>query len=293
MSLLKIQGLTHSFGDQLLYQDAELVVHQGEHIGIVGQNGVGKSTLIKLCTEQIIPDAGQILWQSNCSVGYLDQYAEIDDNVMMNAFLKSAFSRFYQIETKMLALYERSANGDIKCLKLASRLQEYLEMQDFYLIDTRIEQVVSGLGLRAIGLDCPIGKMSGGQRAKIILAKLLLQKPDVLLLDEPTNFLDQEHITWLANYLSNLENAFLVVSHDTAFLDRIADYICDIDANKIIKYRGTYSEFLKKKTCLQEDYIRQYSAQQKEIKKTEEFIRKISLEENQEWQEDGKSSSIE
>lgn len=274
MSLLEIQGLTHSFGDQLLYQDAELAVHPGEHIGIVGQNGAGKSTLIKLCTEQIIPDAGRILWQSDCSIGYLDQYAEIDDNLTMNAFLKSAFSKLYQIERKMLAFYEQAANGDIKCLKLASQLQEYLERQDFYLIDTRIEQVASGLGLRGIGLDCPVGQMSGGQRAKIILAKLLLQKPDVLLLDEPTNFLDQEHITWLADYLSNLENAFLVVSHDAAFLDRIADYICDIDTNKIIKYRGTYSEFLKKKTCLQEDYIRQYSAQQKEIKKTEEFIRK-------------------
>ena len=144
----------------------------------------------------------------------------------------------------------------------------------FYSIDTAIERVANGLGLLAIGLDRPIIEMSGGQRAKVILAKLLLEKPDVLLLDEPTNFLDKDHVAWLAEYLSSLENAFLVVSHDFDFLDKIANRICDIDNDTITKYYGTYSEFLRKKTLLREDYIRQYSAQQKEIKKTEEFIRK-------------------
>ena len=142
------------------------------------------------------------------------------------------------------------------------------------MIDTKIEQVATGLGLSAIGLDRPIAQMSGGQRAKVILAKLLLEKPDVLLLDEPTNFLDKEHIDWLSEYLCGLSNAFLVVSHDYSFLEKISNRICDIDNYKIGKYYGTYSEFLKKKTALRENYIRQYSAQQKEIKKTEEFIRK-------------------
>lgn len=274
MSLLEIYGLTHSFGDNLLYKNAELTLNKGEHIGIVGQNGTGKSTLIKICTDQVIPDSGQITWQNNISIGYLDQYAEIDPNLTMRDFLKLAFSGLYQIESEMSALYEQAANGDMGCLGRAAQLQEHLEMQDFYSIDTRIEQVASGLGLFAIGLDHPIEKMSGGQRAKVILAKLLLEKPDVLLLDEPTNFLDKEHVTWLADYLSNLENAFMVVSHDFAFLDRIANRICDIDNNEIAKYYGTYTEFLRKKTLLREDYVRQYSAQQKEIKKTEEFIRK-------------------
>lgn len=142
------------------------------------------------------------------------------------------------------------------------------------MIDTHIEQVANGLGLTAIGLDRPIAEMSGGQRAKVILAKLLLEKPDVLLLDEPTNFLDQEHIEWLSDYLCSLDHAFMVVSHDYTFLEKISNRICDIDNQKITKYYGTYSEFLKKKTALREDYIRQYSAQQRQIKKTEEFIRK-------------------
>ena len=274
MSLIEIQELTHSFGDNMLYRNAELTLNKGEHIGIVGQNGTGKSTLIKICTEQVIPDAGRIIWQSNISIGYLDQYAEIDHNLTMRDFLKLAFSKLYRIEEEMNLLYKQVADGNIEYLERAAHLQEELEINDFYLIDTHIEQVANGLGLLAIGLDRLIGQMSGGQRAKVILAKLLLEKPDVLLLDEPTNFLDREHVSWLAEYLSGLDNAYMVISHDYDFLERIANRICDIDNEKIFKYYGTYSEFLRKKTLLREDYVRQYSAQQKEIKKTEEFIRK-------------------
>ena len=217
MSLLEIEGLTHSFGDNLLYKNAEFSLNKGEHIGIVGQNGTGKSTLIKICTEQIIPDNGRIIWQSQVSIGYLDQYAEIEKSLAMRSFLKSAFSRLYQIEKEMTQLYEKAARGHTECLDLAARYQEQLEIYDFYSIETQIEQVANGLGLLATGLERPIEQMSGGQRAKVILAKLLLEKPDVLLLDEPTNFLDKEHFLWLSDYLSNLENAFMVVSHDCAF----------------------------------------------------------------------------
>jgi len=274
MSLLEIEGLTHSFGENMLYKNAGLSLNKGEHIGIVGQNGTGKSTLIKICTEQVMPDAGRVVWQPNISVGYLDQYAEIEKDMTMQSFLKSAFLRLYQLEEKMTQAYEKAAMGHTGYLDLAAKYQEQLEIHDFYSIDTRIEQVADGLGLLAAGLDRPIGQMSGGQRAKVILAKLLLEKPDVLLLDEPTNFLDKEHISWLSEYLSGLDNAFMVVSHDYAFLEKIANRICDIDNDTITKYYGTYSEFLRKKTLLREDYVRQYSAQQKEIKKTEEFIRK-------------------
>ena len=274
MSLLDIEGLTHSFGENLLYKNAGFSLNRGEHIGVVGQNGTGKSTLIKICTEQIMPDAGRVVWQPNISVGYLDQYAEIEQNLTMQSFLKSAFSRLYQLEKEMTMAYERAAIGNMEYLSLAAKHQEQLEIHDFYSIDTQIEQVANGLGLLAIGLDRPIDKMSGGQRAKVILAKLLLEKPDVLLLDEPTNFLDKEHITWLSDYLSGLDNAFMVVSHDYAFLEKTADRICDIDNGSITKYYGTYSEFLRKKTLLREDYVHRYSIQQKEIQKTEEFIRK-------------------
>ena len=274
MSLLEITNLSHSFSENVLYKNADFSLNKGEHVGIVGQNGTGKSTLIKLCTGQLLPDDGRVAWQSKTSIGYLDQYAEINLQLDMKSFLKTAFLNLYDLEEKMNYLYENMQEGDFQNLNTAARYQEELERQDFYLIDTKIEQVATGLGLLAIGLDRPIAQMSGGQRAKVILAKLLLEKPDVLLLDEPTNFLDKEHVDWLSEYLCGLNNAFMVVSHDYAFLEKISNRICDIDNHKITKYYGTYSEFLRKKTALREDYIRQYSAQQKEIKKTEEFIRK-------------------
>lgn len=273
MSLLEIKGLTQTFGDNLLYKNAEFTLNKGEHIGVVGQNGAGKSTLIKICTGQIVPDEGRVAWHPKISAGYLDQYAKMNKDSTMESFLKSAYAELYRLEQKMLALYENAAE-DEAALQLAARYQEQLERQDFYNIDTYVGQVVTGLGLTAIGLARPVGEMSGGQRAKVILAKLLLEKPDVLLLDEPTNFLDKEHIAWLADYLAGLDNAFMVVSHDYGFLEKIANRICDVDNKAITKYYGTYSEFLRKKTLLREDYIRQYAAQQREIKRTEEFIRK-------------------
>ena len=274
MSLLEVKELTHTFDENVLYKNAGFTLNKGEHIGIVGQNGAGKCTLIKICTTQIMPDHGRVIWQPNTTIGYLDQYVEIDCTFTIKEFLKSAFADLFDMEAQAIQLYEKASDGDMKSLERASYYQEQLETHDFYSIDTAIERVANGLGLAAIGLDSPIAEMSGGQRVKVILAKLLLQKPDVLLLDEPTNFLDKDHVTWLAEYLCALENAFLVVSHDIYFLDKIANRICDIDHNTITKYYGTYSEFLRKKTLLRGNYIRQYTAQQKKIKRTEEFIRK-------------------
>ena len=141
MSLLEIEGLSHSFGDNLLYKNAELSLNRSEHIGVVGQNETGKSTLIKICTEQIIPDTGSVVWQPNISVGYLDQYAEIEKDMTMQSFLKSAFSRLYQIEREMTMAYEKAATGNMEYLSLAAKHQEQLEIHDFYSIDTQIKQV--------------------------------------------------------------------------------------------------------------------------------------------------------
>lgn len=274
MSLLEVNGLSQVFGDNILYKEAAFTLNKGEHVGIVGQNGAGKSTLIKICTEQVIPDAGTISWQKGTSVGYLDQYAEIAHQQSIREFLKTAYADLYAIEAKMNDSFVLAGSGDETALLQAAKYQEQLESRDFYSLETHIEVVASGLGLVGLGLDRLISELSGGQRAKVILAKLLLEKPDVLLLDEPTNFLDKEHVEWLADYLSGLDQAYLVVSHDNSFLEKIANHICDIDNHKVTKYYGNYSDFLKKKTMLRENYIRQYAAQQKKIKSTEEFIRR-------------------
>ena len=258
MEIIEVKNLKKSFGSIKAVKGIDFQVHQGQLFAFLGCNGAGKSTFIKFCTEQLIPDSGRIVWQPNTKIGYLDQYAQIEKSTIMRVFLQSAFSELYEMENRMNQLYCQSVDGNMSKLDMAARYQEELERNEFYLIDTKIEQVTTGLGLMAIGLDRPIEQMSGGQRAKVILAKLLLEKPDILLLDEPTNFLDKEHVVWLAEYLSSLQNAFMVVSHDYEFLEKISTRICDIDNQKITKYFGTYYEFRRKKALLREDYIRQY-----------------------------------
>lgn len=274
MSYLEIKGLSHSFGDTVLFRGADMVLQKGEHIGVVGQNGVGKSTLIKFCTGQLIPDEGSVSWQPGVRVGYLDQYARTDSEITLEDFLRSAFQPLFELEQEMEACYESFGQGDTAAFDRAADLQSRLETAGFYQIDVEINRVLFGLGLEDLGLSRPLGQMSGGQRAKVILGKLLLEKPDVLLLDEPTNFLDKEQVAWLGEYLANLENAFLLVTHDHEFLERTATAICDISEGKITKYRGNYTEFLKKREARQEEYLRRYTAQQREIKRTEEFIRR-------------------
>jgi len=273
MSLLTIDNLTHGFGEKTIYQSASLTLNKGERMGIVGHNGSGKSTLIKICTGELMPDHGQIQWLPKIRIGYLDQYAMADHNLTLEAFLQSAFEDLFEIEKRMLQLYESFSDNPVH-LKRAAQYQEQLETGNFYQVQTEIEKTAQNLGLTAIGLNRRIAQLSGGQRAKVILAKLLLEKPDVLLLDEPTNFLDSNHVDWLASYLSNIEQAFMIVSHDHGFLKRISNCICDVENGQLKKYNGTYSDFIRQKHHNQEAYFRHYEAQQKHIKKTEEFIRK-------------------
>lgn len=267
--ILKVLNLSHCFIEKVLYNNASFELYKGEHIGVVGQNGVGKSTLIKILLGEIIPDIGQIKWQSNLKIGHLDQYAQIDENISILDYLHTSFEDLYLIEQKMNKLYE----GGINLIK-ASEYQQQLIDLEFYSIDSEINKVVNGLGINAIGVDSAIGTLSGGQRAKVIMAKLLLTSPDILLLDEPTNFLDKEHIEWLSNYLNSFKGAYIVVSHDFDFLDKITTGILDIEFGTIKKYSCRYSEFIKQKAHLREEYIRQYHSQQKRIEQTEEYIRK-------------------
>ena len=271
MSLFTVSDLSHAFGDNILYQNAAFSLEKGEHTGVVGANGAGKSTLLKIISGEVIPDSGAVDFQSRLKVGCLDQYAALPKDLTARAFLRTAFSDLAAMEQEMLALYEHAGEEE---LSRAAELQSALDAADYYNAETRMEQVAAGLGIREIGMERKISEMSGGQRAKLILAKLLLEQPDVLLLDEPTNFLDKSHIAWLADWLSGISASFLLVSHDRAFLEKTVNRILDLDGRNITKYYSDYKGYLKKKEFLTEQYARDFAAQQKEIEKLEAFVSK-------------------
>ncbi|MCI2034120.1 MAG: ATP-binding cassette domain-containing protein [Lactobacillus sp.] len=276
MSVLTVTHLSQRFIDKQLYQDASFQVNKEDHLGIIGQNGVGKSTLIKILTGTQEPDEGTIVWQKHVRVGYLDQYANLKPGQTILDFLKTAFASLYAKEAKMNQIYADYATApDDELLAKAGELQQTLEAADFYDLETTIETVATGLGLDAIGLDHPVDALSGGQRSKIILAKLLLEKPDMLLLDEPTNYLDVGHIQWLTSWLQNFEGAFIVISHDFDFLQDVTNAVLDIEFAQITKYTGSLKQALRQKEKDHETYLKAYTKQQAQIQKTEAFIRKF------------------
>ena len=273
MSILKISNLSYAIGEKTLYNDCNFVLNPKEHLGIVGKNGVGKSTLMNICINKITPDDGDIEWQPNISIGHLDQYANINQEQTIKQYLSTAFQSLFDLEAKMIEYYEKSAEDDSYFDK-AVNIQNELEAKDFYNLDVLIEKVSSGLGILSIGLDKKIAEISGGQRAKVILAKLLLEKPNVLLLDEPTNFLDTEHVEWLANYLNEFDQTFILISHNTNFLEKVTTHILEINNHTFTKFTGNYASYLKQKELMVDDYAKRFEKQQKQIDKMEDFIRR-------------------
>lgn len=275
MAVLEVKDLAMSFADKQLYRDASFQLERGEHMGIVGQNGAGKSTLIKILIGKLLPVAGSIKWQPGIRIGYLDQYVDIPKGSTLNEFLHTAFASLYEKNARMNRLYEDYATTmDDKLLTQAGRLQEELTAANFYDLETRVDRVVAGLGLDAIGRDHVVSEMSGGQRSKIILAKLLLEQPDVILLDEPTNYLDTAHIDWLIGYLQDFTGAAIVISHDYDFLEQVTNSIVDVAFGKLTKYRGSFQQAMRQKAERKVAQEREYEKQQEVIEKAERFIRK-------------------
>ena len=275
MGLLDVMNISHTFGDKVLYENASFELYKGEHMGIVGQNGAGKTTLLNSLIGEIIPDKGEIRWQKDIKVGYLDQHAKINNEITVFEYLKTAFDELYAIESELNQIYDNMINDSSeKALNRAAHRQNLLDSHGFYTIKSTILKVADGLGITALGMDSTLGNLSGGQRAKVILAKLLLEQPNVLLLDEPTNFLDKEHVEWLTEHLKGSEGTFVVISHDFDFLDKITTCICDMEFCTIKKYSGNFSKFLIQKGLRRESYIREFEAQQKQIKKFEDYVSK-------------------
>lgn len=277
MSILIIENLSHEYGDHRLYQDATLRLNAGEHMGITGLNGAGKSTLFRIIIGQVLPDEGTIWRSPRHTLGYLDQYAQIQGGQSIRTYLLSAHARLFALEQRMQRLYEEAAerpNDDGSLLAEAARLQEQLEAGGFYQVEYEMERVAFGLGVSEMGLDTPIEQLSGGQRAKVILAKLLLEAPDILLMDEPTNFLDVSQVEWLVSFLQQYQGAFMVISHSQEFLERVTNCISDLEFGKITTYRGSFLAAMRQKEFRREEQLRLYASQQREIRKLETYIAK-------------------
>lgn len=276
--MIELKNVSHFFADKILYSDVNLKINSRDKIGLVGPNGAGKSTLIDIITGRISCSEGQIITHPKMQIGHLDQHIALDENMQIADYLKTAFSELFDEEKKYLTLLDSAgtAENPDKILNKANQILEHLLAKDFYNIDQEIAHVLKGVGLSSLNLSAPIKTLSGGQRAKLILCKLLLQKPDVLVLDEPTNHLDRGHIDWLANYLKNYEKAVLVVSHNTDFLNQVCTSIWSIEFSGIHSYSGNYQAFLRLHDERVQRQEKIHQAQEKKIKVLSDFIARNS-----------------
>lgn len=278
MSILSVEHLTHGFGDRAIFEDVSFRLLAGEHIGLVGANGEGKSTFMNIITGKLMPDEGKIEWAKNVKVGYLDQHAALKEGMTIKAVLGSAFDSLYELENRMNSIYELMADATDEEMEAymeeTGTIQDILTNRDFYMIDAKVEEVARALGLLDLGLDSDVTELSGGQRTKVLLGKLLLEKPDILLLDEPTNYLDAEHISWLTRYLQEYKNAFILISHDIPFLNSVINVIYHMDGNfhSLDRYPGDYNKFLEVYEMKKAQREAAYNKQQQEIAELKDFV---------------------
>jgi ATPase subunit of ABC transporter with duplicated ATPase domains len=222
------------------------------------------------------PDEGKVEWSRNVRVGYLDQHTVLEPGMTIQDVLRSAFSWLFGLEERMNALCDSMDSVDEQemeqMLEELGEIQETLDAHDFYLIDIKVEEVARALGLLALGLEQNVADLSGGQRTKVLLAKLLLEKPEILLLDEPTNYLDQEHIAWLKRYLQEYENAFVLISHDIPFLNEVVNLIYHMENRKLTRYVGDYDHFREVYEVQKGQLEAAYKRQQQEISELKDFV---------------------
>ena len=276
MSVLTVKNISHGFGDRAIFEDVSFRLLKGEHVGLIGANGEGKSTFMNIITGKLMPDEGKVIWSNRVRVGYMDQHAELEKGLTIREVLRSAFKYLFDMEAEMNELYGRM--GEMtddemnKALERTAVIQDMLDNNGFYVIDAKAEEVAKGLGLLDVGLDRDVTELSGGQRTKVLLAKLLLETPDILLLDEPTNYLDEEHIEWLKRFLQNYENAFILISHDIPFLNSVINLIYHVENRQLTRYVGDYYEFQRIYEANKAQLQAAYERQQAEVAKLQDFV---------------------
>lgn len=274
--ILNVKNLTHGFGDRAIFDDVSFRLLKGEHIGLIGANGEGKSTFLNIVTGKLMPDEGTVEWAKNVRVGYLDQHSVLEKGMTIGDVLRSAFQFLFEMEAEMNRMYERMGDASPeemdRLLQETGTYQELLEQHDFYMIDAKVEEIGHALGLDELGLDRDVTDLSGGQRTRVLMGKLLLEKPDILLLDEPTNYLDEQHIEWLKRYLNDYENAFILISHDIPFLNSVINLIYHMEDRKLERYPGDYEKFQEIRAMKRAQLEAAYNRQQQEISELKDFV---------------------
>lgn len=275
MSILEVKNLSHGFGDRAIFENVSFRLLKGEHIGLIGANGEGKSTFMSIVTGHLQPDEGKIEWSKYVTAGYLDQHTVLEKGQTVRDVLRTAFDELFKTEARINDIYISMADdgADVDSLmEEVGELQDRLESRDFYTLDAKIDEVARALGVMDFGMDSDVTELSGGQRTKVLLAKLLLEKPDILLLDEPTNYLDAEHIDWLKRYLQNYENAFVLISHDIPFLNDVINIVYHVENQDLVRYSGDYTNFESVYAIKKAQLEAAYERQQKEIADLQDFV---------------------
>lgn len=274
--MLVAENVNHGFGARTILENVSFRLRKGEHIALVGANGEGKSSFLNIITNKLMPDSGTIKWSSRATVGYLDQHTVLTKDRTIREVLRDAFKNMYNLEKEMLEIYDKMGEADedqmAKYLEDTAEIQTILENSGFYIIDAKIQEVANGLGLGEIGLDKDVTDLSGGQRTKVLLTKLLLENPTILVLDEPTNYLDEEHIVWLTRYLQEYENSFVLVSHDIDFINNTCNVIYHLENGELSRYKGNYDEFVRLNDIKKRQEEQAYDKQVEERKKLEDFV---------------------
>ncbi|MFJ5965935.1 ABC-F family ATP-binding cassette domain-containing protein [Bacillus sp. NPDC093026] len=274
--ILSVKDLSHGFGDRAIFHEVSFRLLKGEHVGLIGANGEGKSTFMNIITGKLEPDAGKVEWAKNVRVGYLDQHTVLEKGRTIREVLQDAFQYLFAMEANMNDIYEKMGEADPdeleKLLEEVGVMQDALTNNDFYIIDSKVEEIARGLGLTDLGLDRDVTELSGGQRTKVLLAKLLLEKPEILLLDEPTNYLDEQHIEWLKRYLQEYENAFILISHDIPFLNSVINLIYHVENQELTRYVGDYDQFKQVYEVKKQQLEAAYKRQQQEVAELKDFV---------------------